>query len=264
MPADERAEYQRIYRQSLEAKLSTGTVHVYLVASDGRPIDSLHVAEACKPDRMLAMLEQAVATLNVKAGDPVIKPTPRPVPSAESPDGLILHLTARYLEKKGNDFVRMQPVLGTDRSSQWASLPSENWIVLTPAECSGLLPQEAVTAGLTWTWERKAADRLFVHFYPPTENTDVAKNGIDEGQIKATVTSVDNGVARARLAGRLRMRHSFYHKDTDEYVDAPLAGYLEFAVAKPRILKLRLTTSGATYGGPKHRHHFGVAVRSLP
>ena len=36
--AEERAEKDRIYREALAAKLSTGTVHVYIVAPDGHQI----------------------------------------------------------------------------------------------------------------------------------------------------------------------------------------------------------------------------------
>ena len=37
-PADERAEYTRIYREALAAKFSTGTVHVYIVEPGGEPM----------------------------------------------------------------------------------------------------------------------------------------------------------------------------------------------------------------------------------
>src|SRR5437879_2983425 len=59
-PLEEKAEYQRIYVETVKAGLSSGTVHVYLLTPDGHPFDSLHVAEAYKPERLLPMLERAV------------------------------------------------------------------------------------------------------------------------------------------------------------------------------------------------------------
>jgi len=41
---------------SSKAGLSTGTVHVYNLTTDGHPIDSLHVAEACKPEQIVSLL----------------------------------------------------------------------------------------------------------------------------------------------------------------------------------------------------------------
>src|SRR5213593_3292448 len=76
-PPEERAEYDRIYRAALAAKLSTGTVHVYIVAPDGRPTGSLHVAEAAKTDRLLELLESSVARLKPAPGEPLAAPRPQ-------------------------------------------------------------------------------------------------------------------------------------------------------------------------------------------
>src|SRR5207253_5368469 len=73
-PADERAEYQRIYREALKAKLSTGTVHAYVLTPDGHPFDSLHVAQAAKVEELRAMLEGAVARLKTPEGMPLVRP----------------------------------------------------------------------------------------------------------------------------------------------------------------------------------------------
>src|SRR5438094_70172 len=67
-PADEKAEYKRIYLEAVKAGISSGTVHVYLLTSDGHPFDSLHVAEACKPEQLVPMLERAVQKLKPRPG----------------------------------------------------------------------------------------------------------------------------------------------------------------------------------------------------
>ncbi|HJT76976.1 MAG TPA: hypothetical protein VJ739_07205 [Gemmataceae bacterium] len=248
----------------MKAKLPAGTVCVYVLGPDAHLADSLIVSDAARPERLLALLHRAIDTLKVTPGEPLVPPAHQSRAPHAGPGSVVLHLTARYLERQGNDYVRMHPVLGTARSGQWAHLPSEDWVVLSPAEARKLLPAGAVRPGTTWQPDREVMARLLTHFYPPTENTDVRKNRIDEQALKATVLAVQDGVARARVEGRLKMKHSFYHKDTDEFVDAPLVGILEFAADGSAVRSFRLVTDGATYGGTGARQHFGVAVRSEP
>jgi hypothetical protein len=264
-PADERAEYERIYHEALQAKLSTGTVHVYLLDPAGHPLDSLHVAQAIDPGRVSAMLERVVTKLKVAPGSPLVEPCCQSTAPPSKPGDLVLHLTARYLERKGRDYVRIQPVLGTERSGQWASLPSEDWIVLTSVDWRKLLPAGKVNAGMAWNWDREVSVRLLNHFYPPTENTVISKNRIDEQRLRATVYSLQSGVARARVEGHLRMKHPFYHKDTEDLAEADVLGVLEFTLDRPAIRSLHLVTEQGAYGGSANaRQPFGVALRSLP
>src|SRR6516225_3136610 len=59
-PEPEKAEYRRIYSEALQAKLSAGTVHAYVLEGDGHPIDSLHVADAARTDRLVSMLKRVI------------------------------------------------------------------------------------------------------------------------------------------------------------------------------------------------------------
>src|SRR5262249_20279680 len=72
--AEEKAEYRRIYREALAARLSAGTVHAYIVAPDGHPIDSLHVADAARPDRLLAMLRRTIRARKLTPGPTLVRP----------------------------------------------------------------------------------------------------------------------------------------------------------------------------------------------
>ena len=101
--------------------------------------------------------------------------------------------------------------------------------------------------------------KVLTHFYPSTENNNVATNRIDEQSLKATVLSTQDGVVRARLDGHMKMKHPFYHRDDNNFVEATIVGILEFEPGK-RILTLQLATVKATYG----RTAFGVVVRSVP
>jgi hypothetical protein len=210
-------------------------------------------------------LQRAVDKLKVSAGEALVKPAPQSTAPSCAAGALVLHLTARYLERQGDNYVRMHPVLGTERSGQWAHLPSENWVVFTPEETRKLLPAGDVKPGTTWDLDRELTTRLLTHFYPPTENTDVHKNRLDQQALKATVLSVRDGVAQARVEGRLKMKHSFYHRDTDEFVETQVVGILEFEPGRSKVRSLRLVTDQATYGPEeKNRHPFGVAVSSIP
>src|SRR5437764_3819508 len=121
-PAADKAEYGRIYREALEAKLSAGTVHAYVVDTAGHPIASLHVADAAQPDRLVAMLERVVRERKVAKGPTLDPPHRLSAPPPCAPDSLVLHLTAR------------------GHGNSWDGFPSENWIALGPKESEGPLP----------------------------------------------------------------------------------------------------------------------------
>lgn len=276
--ADDKAEKNRIYREALEAGLPAGTVCAYLLTPAGRPLDTapLNRPEATDPVRMAEKLTRVVRELNVSKGDPVVRPKPQS-PLRESlktgPDSLVLHVTARYVERKGDELVRFdtQSVLGSQKGGNWGDLPSEGWLVLERSESTKLLSGASgaagreIRAGTSWEPDKAVTATLLNHFFPPTENTDLAKNRIDEQSLTARVESIENGVAHARLEGRLKMKHPFYHKDDDNFVNATLVGYLDFEPASGRIRSFGLVTDTATYGPRTNgAQWFGVAVRSIP
>ncbi len=281
MPADERAAYRHVFesfhrlnqrkRQAGKPELSIGTVHAYVLTASGEPFDSLHVAQA-GPERLIAMLEGAVNQLQVPAGTPSVKPTSLSVAPRAQADALVLHLTARYLVPQGDPEARKNmdgayvPVaarLGTDRSGQWSALPSEDWIVLEKSDWQRLLPSATIHAGASWTLDPEVTARLLTRFYPTTENNDLLTNRIDQQSLRATAVSIKDGLVRARIDGRLHMKHSFYpHREDDKVVEATLLGYLDFNQNRSQILGLRLITDRATYGGAST--HFGAALRSVP
>src|SRR5690242_8731004 len=84
VPAEEKAAFRRIFeefyrldrenRQAGKPGLSVGTVHAYVLTPQGKPFDSLHVAEA-KPERVTAMLQKAIQMMKVTQGPPVVEPS---------------------------------------------------------------------------------------------------------------------------------------------------------------------------------------------
>jgi hypothetical protein len=258
-------------RQAGKPGLSVGTVHAYVLTPEGKPFDSLHVAEA-KPERVTAMLQKAIQTLKVTQGPIVVEPTAQSIAPTTKADALILHLTARYLvprkdreaRKDGDEeFVPMKPPLGTTKANGWSAVPAEDWIVLERQEWMKLLPAGRVSQGNSWELDRETAAKILQRFYPASENNDLATNRIEQQTLKATVISVKDGSLRAIIAGSLKMKHNFYpRKEDGNFVEATILGYLDFEQNKPQIRSLMLVTDKAVYGRQSQR--FGVAVRCVP
>ena len=239
--------------------MSSGSVHVYLLDPAGRPVGSQHVASAAKVEQLTGLLEETIDRLKVPAGKTLVPPCAQSQCPKAPADSLILHLVARNVDRKNGEDIPHQVKLGTTRSIGWGSYPAEDWIILGKDEWSQLAPKGKIAAGMSWEPAPEVAARVLKHFYPSTENNDVGKNRIDRQELKATVVHVKDGAARARLDGSLRMKHPFYHKDDDNFVDAKLLGFLDFDVATGRVLNWQLVTTEATYG----RIRFGVAVRTV-
>ncbi len=235
-------------------------MHVYILNPNGQVIDSQHVATASKVEALTALLEDVVGKLKTPAGQPLIAPTSQSAAPKAGPNALVLHLVSRNLARKGNEWVPVQAQLGQNRSGSWGAYPVENWIVLNGDDCKKMLAPVVVAPGQSWPVDQEAAAKVLTYFYPSTENNDVRKNRMDELKLRATVLSVQNGRARARLDGRLKMKHPFYHREDENVVEATVLGLLDFEPATQTVHALQLATEQATYG----RIRFGVVVSSLP
>lgn len=258
---EEKGELRRIFNEGYAAHLSVGTVHVYVLKPDGHLLDSMHVAQAWKPEALVAMLDRDVQQLHTPPGEPVVKPTAPTAPSPK-PDTLLLHLVARYLERRGEDYVLTGQA--AEGSGDWSNLPSEDWIALSRAEWTRLLPAQGAPIGQSWEIDSQLTSTLLRHFYPPTENSDLTTNRLDAQSLTATVVAVHPGGVRLRLQGRLQMKHPFYHKDDDRFVAASFVGFLEAEPARKRIRSLEMVTDQADYRGGGADQPYGVAVQSIP
>src|SRR5713226_8468891 len=99
-PADsskeEQKERERVYRAFLEAKLSAGSVHVYVLSPDAKPLGSIHVAHAVDKDQASGkdqtqlLLEKTIRELKTAKGEPLVRPRPQSEPPKAPSDALIL------------------------------------------------------------------------------------------------------------------------------------------------------------------------------
>jgi hypothetical protein len=245
--------------ETLKAKRSAGTVHVYIIAADGQAFDSMHVAAASKIEQLTELLESSIKRLKVAEGKPLVKATPQSHAPKVKDGELALHLVSRYTFKKGDEFVPRVVKLGQSNAVSWGSYPAENWVVLSAEQRARLWPIKDAKVGTKFTPDPAVVKEFLTYFYPSTENNEVSKHTFDTLELTATVVSNKDGRLRARLDGKLVMKHAFYHKEDGNVVDAKLLGYLERPADGP-VATLRLVTDQATYG----RFPFGVALRSLP
>ena len=258
--AAEKAERKRILAAFAKAKLPAGSVHLFIL-TDGQPFTSLHVANAAKVERLIPLLEHAIATLKPRPGPPVVPPVPQAAPPRRDADALALHVITRHLHRKGGRVVvdRADARLGQTDNASWTALPGENWVVLGRDEWNRLLAWDRREGGGAWLLDSGVAGKILTHFYPPSDNNNVATNRIRGLAVQARVMSVGD-VVRIRLDGRLRMEHAFNPQGERGLVEAALLGYLDYDVRRQRITALQLVTDGATYsGGP-----FGALVRLEP
>ena len=245
-PKEEKKEHDRIYHQALEAKLSAGTVHVYILTPEGKVLDSRHVAKAAEPGEVARLLESVVGKLKTPPGEPLAQPAPQSAPKGASPGSLVLHLTAR------------------GKGCSWEDFPSESWIVLERAQAAKLLPPGEAVPGSSWEIDHGVSESILRHFFPQTENNDASPKRILDQSLKANLISVKDGVAHARLEGKVKLKHNFYPgRDDGRLVEAAVTGYVDFEPAvggtPGRVRSLRLVTGKATYGPGT----ISVSVRSM-
>jgi hypothetical protein len=237
-PAEEKAERQRIYLYFYGHKLGVGDVHVYVVAPNGDGVSGMVIGSAGSTDMMIAFLSKVAGDLRVAPGPPAIAPHPVSVAPRSPADSLVVHLVSRSLA-----------------GGSWHEFPSENWIVLSKAEWQQLLPAAGAARGAAWPVPKPVAVKLVEWIYPQNEEkTGVNRSRVDLADLKMTLVTLENGLARARIEGQVKLMHSFYPAGkSEDFAISELSGYMDFNVAERRIQRLRLVTDKAAYNGTPFR-----------
>jgi hypothetical protein len=259
VPPEERAEKQRIIREAWSDPrapiIRAGEDATYLLGPDGHVVETLFPPTSIKTDPLIAFLERNIKKLNVPRGETLVPPSPPEVAPKVQPDELLLHLTARYIPA----------------SEGWGRIPAEDWIALRADQWKKLLAPADAQVGEQWPIDNDVATYLLKNFYPPTANTDLNRNVLEEVQFQGTVVSVQDGVARVRIDGKMIMKHPYFttgrgpsndvqEKDADYVVRANLIGYIDTDLKGHRIQSVRIVTDKGTYA----KANFGAALRSVP
>jgi len=262
---EEQHERERVYRAFLEAKLSAGSVHVYVLSPDAIPLGSIHVGEAGEKDpatdkdRTQSLLEKTIRDLKTVKDEPLVAPRPQSEPPKAAEDTLVLHLTARTISEKGQ--------------GSWNEFPAEDWIVLAADQWKKLLPPGPVHVGDSWNIDSDVSAPILTRFFPQTEcctakdsellsATGKYKHRLEEQSLRGTVIAVEANKVMARLDGRSKVLHQFYpnHDYPPTVSTAKIVGYLIFDPAKHKIESLRMISEGGRFD----KMDMGVAVRSVP
>jgi len=243
----EKAERNRIYQEQFRSTGIIGDVFVYILSSDGHPIDGLDIVRARQSPTVIQRLERTVRTLNLVPGEPVVNAVRGPAPPVCLPDSLVLHLVARGF-----------------RNGSWRQFPGENWIVLAHSEWTRLLPAVAVRTGASWNLDKDLTTKLLTGFYPPTEDpTSSERNRFDQESLTATLLSAQKGIGRVRIEGSLKMKRTFYpNKADDNFVNAAILGFMDFETDSRRIDSLKLVTTQAMYGAA-HPEEFEAGLEMV-
>lgn len=207
-PKEERAELERLHREGQAAKMSTGSVHTWLLSPDGKLHESQHIAEAAKPGKLLASLEAMKTTYSPRAGKPVVPPAALSRPRKLPPGSVAVHVTARR-EARGS----------------WGEFPGENWPVFNAEEWKSLVTVPAgKKPGDSWQLDTGLTRRILNHFHPQTEDcSDKDRNDLQT----ATITARLEKDAAISLTGQVKLRRSFYpgRKDLTE-CSAGIEGFI--------------------------------------
>ena len=250
-PEADKKEWQRIYREANTNLKSSGTVHVYILSpADGEVIESIDIGTATQPVKLLARLTAVVEKLKTPAGKPLVKPVPQSQPPKSAPDSLVLHTVARSYKGTWNEF------------------PVENWTVLSPANAVDLLPTGAVTVGKSWELDKVVTARFLTTFLPNGYGyATYHKTSIVEQSLRATVVSVEKGVASARIEGVLKLKHKSLNfnvsppADIEEIAQMTLVGFVDFEPDKRHIRTLRLLADKANVRAGQVE--YAVGLRSV-
>lgn len=238
---DEKAEWKRIYNEAHDAGMPVGMDRLYVLGpADRRVLGTMALSKATS-ETFAAWLDQQRRT---PCGEPLVQPTAQSTSPPRDPDDLVLHVTARYLDAKGEI---------EKKRANYHEFPAEDWIVLRPAEWRMLLSSGKLDPSL--------ARRLFAAFHPLDMSVGQSpneRNHYDRTDLRVTVLSR----SFARIEGELRMDRSFtqFTNPVDVPIAAPVKGYIEFDATRGGVRSLRIITEDATCG----RNRFGVAVRSIP
>jgi hypothetical protein len=227
----EKKEHRRIYLDFYQKNLGVGNVHVYVLGPDASAIGGLDINSAIDSAKMIALLEQVAGKLGTKAGAPVVRPHATSRPPAFAPDALVVHLVSRALA-----------------DGSWHQYPSENWIVLSRAEWTQLLPEKA-TPNAAWEIPHAVAVKLAEWVYPQNEDASRAnRSRVDVADFRMQVVTVRGDMARARIQGKVRLMHTFYPGGkSEDFADSELTGYLDFNTAERSIQRLRIVTTKGDY-----------------
>src|SRR5262249_37593058 len=119
--AEEKAEYARFRQAAAAFPAGSRGLLVCLLDADGRMLECREACYTANPETVAPLLERLVT--NDRPEGPVAAPAAQSQPPQASADDLVLHLTARYLERQGDALVPPRVELGQNTNYFMKGLP---------------------------------------------------------------------------------------------------------------------------------------------
>ncbi len=228
-----------VWADASAKKLPAGSVHVFLLKSDGTVINSQHVRDSIVPAKLLRFLEVNLTALETKPGKVLRSPKPLSDRPAITDDQLLLKIEAEY--------------------SRYKKVVAEDWVTLSPDEWKQFLPSGGAKgeAKKEWSIDGALAKKILVHVFPYSLDWNPDEKQVSFATLKLTALPIKDGKQRVVIRGLLSMRHNLYMGKDPKPVMAQLVGTATVgADGKPEIV---ITTMNAKYDNKQ----FDALVRSV-
>jgi hypothetical protein len=235
LPAKSKAdheEWQRIYRASLDRRLTAGSVCVYIVAPSGEPIATMHVAEAAQPEKLLPMLQKVVRDRGLPPRSPeAIAAFARRAAATARPPAVpkpYLQVWTRHV--------------GTDEGLGI----TEDRVTLTAAQWRALAPPVGARVGDRWEIPPAVRDRIYAYFFPPVGNYHASDSKVRRASLTATVDAASPDELTLSLRGDLEMDHR-REKNNDGSLTARVRGEARYDSLRQVFTLFRLASEEAHF-----------------
>src|SRR5262249_17432776 len=111
-PEEEKAELRRLRAEAAAAQFPDRRNQVWILSPQGHPLDTLETGQAARSKPFLAYLERHLPDSRSAGRPPLNAPAPQSRRPHAEPDAVVLHQTARYLERQGDDYLPEKMELG--------------------------------------------------------------------------------------------------------------------------------------------------------
>ena len=225
---EERQLLLQVWAEAERKKLPQGTVHVYILRSDGSLLTSAHVRDTSRTAFLNKFLEDAIETLKAKPGDKLVT-HPRECQASDptrkdQASQITLRISSAYRDRP--------------------SMAGEDMVTLSRDEWQQLIPSQ-VNVDDEWKVDERLTKKMFVNLSPYTEDWDTSHNQFSKCQLTAKLLSNEDGTSKTVLRGKLSMTHNRHRGKSNEKVDATLVGFV--VREGTQLPKISIATNQASY-----------------
>jgi hypothetical protein len=222
---------------------------VVIVSPAGHPVGFLRTDDMAPgggvQDRLERSLRSEIARLDLKPGEAM--PTMRPAHASQQGE-IVLHVAARYT---GDVIIRgAQGEPLDDKIDEFRVVPQEARAHLSALFTRPLFPPDGAAVGATWEVPNAVMDPVYHWIYPPTEYSAPELTLPVSRTTRAELVALDGERARVRLDGSLKLKHPWWNRDEEKYVETRLVGFVDLDLRARSVRDFRMATVDAVYRAP--------------